>query len=50
MLRPCCVTDISSWSVMEIFGSIHVPREPWNQGKLVSQKTPFKLKAIYLLV
>jgi hypothetical protein len=22
-------------------------REPWNKGKLVGQKTPFKLKEIY---
>ena len=26
-----------------------VPREPWNKGKLVGQKAPFKLKAIWAL-
>ena len=24
-------------------------REPWNKGKLVSQKTPFKLKEIWAI-
>jgi integrase len=26
-----------------------IPREPWNKGKLVGQKAPFKLKDIYAL-
>ena len=30
---------------MEIIASTH--REPWNKGKLVGQKTPFKLKEIW---
>jgi hypothetical protein len=26
-----------------------VPREPWNKGKIVGQKAPFKLKDIWAL-
>jgi len=25
------------------------PREPWNKGKLVGQKAPFKLKEIWAI-
>ena len=25
------------------------PREPWNKGNLVGQKTPFKLKEIWVI-
>jgi len=34
---------------METSGSIPVTREPWNKGKLVGQKTPFKLKEIWAI-
>ena len=27
----------------------HRPREPWNKGKLVGQKTPFKLKEVWAI-
>jgi integrase len=34
---------------METVESIRVAREPWNKGKLVGQKTPFKLKEIWAI-
>jgi integrase len=34
---------------METVESIPVTREPWNKGKLVGQKTPFKLKEIWAI-
>ena len=33
---------------MEIAGK-HAHREPWNRGKIVGQKAPFKLKDIWAL-
>jgi hypothetical protein len=34
---------------METVESIRITREPWNKGKLVGQKTPFKLKEIWAI-
>jgi integrase len=34
---------------MEIENSTATAREPWNKGKLVGQKTPFKLKEIWAI-
>jgi hypothetical protein len=34
---------------METVESIPVTCEPWNKGKLVGQKTPFKLKEIWAI-
>jgi integrase len=34
---------------MEIENSTATAREPWNRGKLVGQKTPFKLKEIWAI-
>jgi hypothetical protein len=35
--------------VMEAANSTTTTREPWNKGKLVGQKTPFKLKEIWAI-
>jgi hypothetical protein len=35
--------------VMEKVTSATTTREPWNKGKLVGQKTPFKLKEIWAI-
>ena len=32
-----------------VIAGITVHREPWNKGKLVGQKAPFKLKDIWAL-
>jgi hypothetical protein len=34
---------------MEQFITIESYREPWNKGKLVGQKAPFKLKEIWAI-
>ena len=34
---------------METIALIATTREPWNKGKLVGQKTPFKLKEIWAI-
>jgi len=34
---------------MEIIALTAATREPWNKGKLVGQKTPFKLKEIWAI-
>jgi hypothetical protein len=34
---------------MDQFNVVTKPREPWNKGKLVGQKTPFKLKEIWAI-
>jgi hypothetical protein len=34
---------------METVALTTTPREPWNKGKLVGQKTPFKLKEIWAI-
>jgi integrase len=34
---------------METGNSLSTTREPWNKGKLVGQKTPFKLKEIWAI-
>jgi hypothetical protein len=34
---------------MEHLSGVCRPREPWNKGKLVGQKTPFKLKEIWAI-
>jgi len=34
---------------METVESIRITRESWNKGKLVGQKTPFKLKEIWAI-
>jgi hypothetical protein len=34
---------------METVASTSTTREPWNKGKLVGQKTPFKLKEIWAI-
>ena len=34
---------------MEIVALTASTREPWNKGKLVGQKTPFKLKEIWAI-
>ena len=34
---------------METGNSLTCTREPWNKGKLVGQKTPFKLKEIWAI-
>src|SRR5450631_3663115 len=34
---------------MEHLSSVCRPREPWNKGKLVGQKAPFKLKEIWAI-
>jgi hypothetical protein len=36
--------------IMETIALASTTREPWNKGKLVGQKTPFKLKEIWALV
>jgi integrase len=35
--------------IMETVALTTTPREPWNKGKLVGQKTPFKLKEIWAI-
>src|SRR6266702_2191861 len=35
--------------VMDQLNVVTKPREPWNKGKLVGQKTPFKLKEIWAI-
>jgi hypothetical protein len=34
---------------MEHLANVCSPREPWNKGKLVGQKAPFKLKEIWAI-
>jgi integrase len=34
---------------MEHLSNVCAPREPWNKGKLVGQKAPFKLKEIWAI-
>jgi len=34
---------------MESVNPANITREPWNKGKLVGQKTPFKLKEIWAI-
>jgi hypothetical protein len=34
---------------METIALTSTTREPWNKGKLVGQKTPFKLKEIWAI-
>jgi hypothetical protein len=34
---------------MESANPTTITREPWNKGKLVGQKTPFKLKEIWAI-
>ena len=34
---------------METVALITTTREPWNKGKLIGQKTPFKLKEIWAI-
>jgi hypothetical protein len=36
-------------TTMDHLANVRSPREPWNKGKLVGQKAPFKLKEIWAI-
>ena len=40
---------ITRWKTVTGIAGNNAPREPWNKGKIVGQKSPFKLKDIWRL-